>query len=164
MVEYFTNRTPAFWGCFAGALLMIVGSFGPWIDALGGIVSKSGLDGDGWFTLVFGVAILALSISARGGGSRGRWSYAVCAFIALLGFIIFFVDGSDAWGEEADTGSELFGDADVLDVAWGLWAVGVGSGIATISGIVAAIMSKSEPPAPTPDASPPPPPVPPTQP
>ncbi len=146
MVEYFTNRKPAFWGCFAGALLMIVGSFGPWIEALGGLVSKSGLDGDGWFTLVFGVIILALSITARGGGSRGRWSYAICALVGVLGFIIFYADGSDAWGEETSTGSELFGDADVLDVAWGLWAVGVGSALAAISGVVASIMSKSESP------------------
>ena len=117
-----------FWWLGTSAALMIVGSFGPWIRAF--IVSASGTDGDGVFTLIGGIAAVIVAFLFARSGMRPRpwWPLAVCAIVGLVGvgitaniwWDVESSDGSDENGTASE--DELFDfDTDALvTISWGL--------------------------------------------
>lgn len=53
------------WLLLASGAIIAVGSFMPWATALGGVLSKSGIDGgDGWITVILGLAAVGLGLAA----------------------------------------------------------------------------------------------------
>lgn len=64
-----------------GALLTAVGAFLTWVDA--SVVTVSGIDGDGLFTLVFGVAAAAIVLLV-GWDRKGSIGTAVLGLLTIL--------------------------------------------------------------------------------
>jgi hypothetical protein len=105
-----TSRPANFWIYLAACGAMVIGAFGPWATVLGGLVSRSGVDGgDGWF-LVGGAAIaIALLLT---GASRKKMIWAVV--VGVICTIVAIVDLSDA--KKIVDGAE-----GLVDVGWGLY-------------------------------------------
>ena len=105
-----------------GAVLMAVGSIGPWITAFGGLLSVAGTNGDGKITLVCALIVAAATISASAGHSLG-----VLAMIAaVVGLGVGVYDLSHL--------ANITGQADGLaQTGWGLYAVVVGGGLAAVA-------------------------------
>jgi hypothetical protein len=108
---------------------VIVGGFGPWATALGAI-DVSGTRGDGWIVIVTGaLALLILFTTARTGRPAGGW---IAAVLGLIGAIVGVADLSNINDRaQSDT---LFGDR-VIDPAWGIYLVIIGSVGLCIAGI-----------------------------
>jgi hypothetical protein len=86
-----TPRNTTFsWLVGAGAVLIILGSFLPWVTAVTifGTISKSGLDGggDGVITLILGLAFTGAVLTSvtRGVARSLRWSTAILGVIMVL--------------------------------------------------------------------------------
>ena len=121
-----TQMTALLWAA-GSAILMIVGAIGPWLQALSGVVSVSGLDGDndGWIVVVVGAAgLLIFCAVALGASHRIAW---LLPLIGLIGVVVTAVDRRDV--AERDQGgvgiTDIFSgtpstpDLDIT-VGWGL--------------------------------------------
>jgi hypothetical protein len=108
---------------FVGAAVTVVGAFLPWITALG--ASKSGIEADGVFTLVFGLL--------AAGGAVVRWGKWARVGVAVLGVLtagiglLYVVDPLAG----AETSSRLARMA--VDPAIGLYVTALG-GVAILAG------------------------------
>jgi hypothetical protein len=116
-----------FWWLGASAALMIIGSFGPWVRAL--FISASGLDGDGWFTLIAGAVAVVLTMLYARTMRRPRpwWPLLVCVVAAGVGVAVTLniwidVESADGSGGSTTDEEDLFDfDTDALvSVGWGL--------------------------------------------
>jgi hypothetical protein len=105
-----TGRPANFWIYLGICGAMVIGAFGPWATVLGGLVSRSGVDGgDGWF-LVAGAAI-AITLLLTG-ATRGKMISAVV--VGVICSIVAIYDLSDA--------KKIVDDAaGLVDVGWGLY-------------------------------------------
>jgi hypothetical protein len=104
------QRTGNFWLYVTACGLMIVGAFGPWATALGGLVKRSGVDGgDGWI-LVIGAAV-AVALLVTGATKRKMIAAAV---VGALCSVVAIYDLTDA--------KKIVDDAEgLVDVGWGLY-------------------------------------------
>jgi hypothetical protein len=115
-----------------GALIVVAGSLGPWVDTIFG--SVSGMRGDGKITL--GAAIVA-ALSTLLGSSRlgGTLSVALTVLSAALAGVVAVIDLDEVGSRVADT--ELFG-TQVASTGWGLYAVAAGAAVIVIGAAVSA--------------------------
>lgn len=96
-------------GCCLG---MVIGSVAPWAEGLGGLVSVSGLDGDGWFPLIAGIVAAVVILRFRPGSSKkGLIAALVIALIATLAVGYDVLSGSDAF--------EVTGG--LVSLSWGIY-------------------------------------------
>jgi hypothetical protein len=119
--EIIVSRAPLrFWWIGASALLVCVGSIGPWANVL--FVSVGGLDGDGWITLVIGLAALALfAVYVRSPKRpRPRWALLLILLAGVAAGIAGAYDWSNIQGiiNEGQNEENLF--ASSISVGWGL--------------------------------------------
>ena len=109
------------WWLVGSGALMAIGSFMPWVQA--GIISASGTDGDGMFTLIFGVVIALIGVAKKATLITG-WATVALAFFSLL--IIAIVIGNFETVEVFDT--------TIGSLGTGLFVVGLASLVALIAG------------------------------
>lgn len=131
-----------------GAVLVVIGSIGPWATIADSGVG--GLDGDGWITLVlallaggFAAAVFAPAPVAR----IMRWLVLPWTLIALLVAVIDIVDISSTSSEFSNQFSD---DVFTLSVGWGLWLVLAGSIITLVAAVALMIAPMPTPPRHTP--------------
>jgi hypothetical protein len=130
------------------ALLVCIGSFGPWAKVL--FVSANGLDGDGWLTLIAGLAALGLFAVYVRADRRPRPVWPLI-LILLAGAAAAAVGVSD-WSEiegvvEGSTGEDNPLDVEV-SVGWGLVLVTI-AGISLVLSAIAVIVRRGQEPGPT---------------
>jgi len=114
------------WLCIAAAALIIIGSLGPWREALGGIVTVSGTDngGDGVFLIIL-AAFYAAAIGRHFGAPKG-WLVILALLLAVLMLAITIAD----YGNVKDVPDESLRDA--VTAGWGIWLAMLGSAAAAI--------------------------------
>jgi hypothetical protein len=120
---------------------MVIGAIGPWARAL--IVTVSGLDGDGWFVLLAGVAAAALLYWRR--DRITPLIPGVSALMGAIGFAVVVYDGKDIFGDQSSDDA-LFGDVDLVTPGWGIIMAGVASAgliLASLWLLVAALRGQS---------------------
>ncbi|HEY1280092.1 MAG TPA: hypothetical protein VGF22_10500 [Acidimicrobiales bacterium] len=133
------GRSPAgFWMVVSGAGLAVLAAFLPWVSVSAGFVSQSwnGLDRDGKFTLMLGIAVgIVALVSFQTGLKRGAaWAVGVAA---TGGLVLMVVDA-------ADGASRLAKVNDLLD-SYGHASLGVGvylTFVAMVLVIVGAVLSQ----------------------
>jgi hypothetical protein len=123
------------WGAPAAAVIAIIGTLGTWVtvqvEALEN--NTSGLDGDGWFTLITCVIAIVLLVLWLNSRHRGlAIGAAVLAAIGTLIPLIYVIDPS--------TGAESFLAA-VTEYGrgWGLWLSFFGALALTVISILLAV-------------------------
>jgi hypothetical protein len=126
----------AFWWAVVSAALIVVGSLGPWGKGLNGLVTVSGVDGDGKITLICGLlAAGVLVFEAR--GTVDRTLLALLVPLALIAATVGVVDIAKVLGTQT-SGSPLF-KGDIVSPGWGIWLVILASAslvAASIAGVV----------------------------
>jgi hypothetical protein len=115
-----------------GALVVVAGSLGPWVDTIFG--SVSGMAGDGKITL--GAAIAA-GLFVVLGSSRlgGTVSVILTVLSAAVAGVVAVIDLDEVGSRVADT--ELFG-TQVASTGWGLYAVAAGAAVIVIGAVFSA--------------------------
>ena len=104
-----------YWAALAAAAAVVIGSFGTWATALGGLLSKSGTEGDGVLTLVLAVvALLGLWAFWR---KPRRWA---AVGVLVLGVLIFAIGIYDLVDVESTAN---------VSAGWGLYLVVAASAI-----------------------------------
>lgn len=93
-------------GAIAG-MFIFLGSIMPWASFWG--YSVNGLDGDGWFTLIAGIGIIALSVCYLLLASlRGKmWVPIVSAVLSAISLLVAIVDINSVSSERVDMGIGL---------------------------------------------------------
>jgi hypothetical protein len=128
---------PATIAVLAGGLLLVVGSFLPWVTAstVFGSISRSGVDGggDGWITLVAGGVILLLGLATLRRPNRA--ANLLIAVAAAIAFVIFALDFSDVQSRITDLESQSEGVA-LGGVGIGLWLVALGAIVSFVSSLL----------------------------
>lgn len=97
-----------------GGALMALGSFLPWARA--GFISLAGTDGDGVFTLIGGVIIVALTLAKK----QSRAVGVIVMLIAVGGGLIAY---------------NVFDNLDSDSIGTGLYVAGLGAFIAAVASI-----------------------------
>jgi RNA polymerase subunit RPABC4/transcription elongation factor Spt4 len=127
------------WGAIAGALVMVVGGFGPWAYVFG-VFSVSGTRaGDGWIVVGTGIAAAATILLYLGRSGRR-------VMFALLAMIAGMVGGGTAIYDlvrlrrVAVSHSSLFGSVQVVTAGWGIYACVVGAA-GVIAGVAALLLT-----------------------
>jgi hypothetical protein len=129
-------------GVLLSAVLVIAGSFGPWVTMLGGLVRTDGVEGDGRITLVLGIlagaAAFALLLQPERRAWLGLLAAACLAVASAVGLweLVNVLDLRNAARVEARAaGLDL--TAFVPQVGWGLpltvLSAGIGSLLALLS-------------------------------
>jgi hypothetical protein len=123
-----------------GGLLMVLGSFLPWLHAAAPIVgdlSRNGMDEDGVWTLIGGVVAILIGVAHLTGSKMPSFLQSSAIVLGLIygGWAIYAAVSSvqprvDAFLQRA---GELGGDA---GIGMGLYAVGVGALSCLLGGIV----------------------------
>lgn len=116
------------WG-FVSAIVMIIGSFGPWAKVLG-VISVNGTDGggDGWVVIVAAaigaVALLLWRVRSR------RWLI-LTVIAAAAGLATTVYDRIDLEGttDGLDLGA-------LVDASWGIYVAMIGSASLAVAAIV----------------------------
>ena len=123
-----------------GAVIMAVGSVGPWVTALGGTLGYNGTAGDGNITLICAIACGVAVVIAADGLPVG--------IVAVLAAIV----GGGVGLYDLVHISNVIGGSPLVQVGWGLYAVVVGGVLSTIGTIGARqrLGRPSEPAAPAP--------------
>jgi hypothetical protein len=114
-----------FWALGAAVLAVVVGSIGPWVT--NPLISRGGLDGDGWITLVLAGLTGATLVAAYSKAPiRTGWGPIVAGvLIAAVGII-------DAVDIEEKGNTQLLGESvDVANIGWGLYMV-IAGGVALV--------------------------------
>jgi len=127
-----------FWWLLGSAALMIVGGFGPWATAFGGL-SVSGTNGDGGFLIVGGVLAVALTIRHATRNGDAWWPMIVATVIGVICVIVAIVDLASISSITED--NELLGD--VLDPGWGLWMSVVAAGSLALASLTALVTRRN---------------------
>lgn len=88
-----------------GAVVTIIGAFLPWVSA--GFVSATGIDGDGIFTLLFGIAVLGI-VLWREWGRADKIATGVLGVLTVVIVANVYTNlGSTAAGLQAGGGLHL---------------------------------------------------------
>jgi len=138
-----------FWWLGLSALLICVGSVGPWARVL--FFTANGLDGDGWISLLAGLAALGLFAIYLRSLQRPRpaWPLVLILVLAGLAAAVGVHDWSEIQGvvDEASQEDDPFGISSTVSVGWGLVLMTIASFSLAFS-IVAMFLRRSEEPAP----------------
>jgi hypothetical protein len=119
------GRQPGvYWLALLSAVLLVVGSFGPWATALN-IVSISGTHGDGWIVIAIAAFAIAMLWRHAKTGTRGSVVWVILAGIGSA--IIGLVDRSDI--AHKGSGDLLGQHVTLVRPAWGIYMV-IGAAIA----------------------------------
>jgi hypothetical protein len=120
-----------------GALVLAVGSIGPWAEISAGFFSQSvnGTDGDGTITLVAAILILVIAVVTASTNAKSG-----LVVIALLAAMIAggtgIIDAIDVRNRASDLADVTrFADA---HVGWGLWATIGGAAVALVGAFLRA--------------------------
>lgn len=90
-----------------GVLLCVIGALMPWATALGGALSKTGIEGDGLITLIAALAVGGLMLSwVYGAQSRTKLVIAVLLALGITGIAV--IDAIDVVERELTIGSGLY--------------------------------------------------------
>jgi hypothetical protein len=151
------SRQPLrFWWIGVSALLVCLGSVGPWAKVL--FVTASGLDGDGWISLIAGLAALALFAVYVRSDRRPRplWPLVLILGAGGVAAAIGVYDWSKIEGVVNDTSQEddPFDLSSSVTVGWGLVLVTLAGFSLCLSAIVTFVRRRQEPSAPVPPAAP----------
>jgi len=111
-----------------GSGLAVVGAFLPWLTVEIFDISKTGIDGDGVFTLIFGLVVLGL-VLYRG---PGRWGRKSMIGVVLLGVLTALVG-------IAYINDPLLGVENAPDGGSELVSLGIGLYVTAAAGVVMAI-------------------------
>jgi hypothetical protein len=115
-----------------GALIVVAGSLGPWVETVFG--SVSGMRGDGQITL--GAAIAAALFTVLGSSRRGGIvSVVLTVLSAAVAGVVAVIDIDEVGSRVAD--AELFG-RQVASTGWGLYAVAAGAAVIIIGAVAGA--------------------------
>ena len=134
------------WSIVGAGAAAILGAVLPWgrVVSVFGTISVSGIDGgDGWITMLCGVAILALALVGR---TRNPGPYAIAGLVAsaivLLVGLVDFVDLSRAAGDQGTGGfvDVRFGIGLPLTVLGGL--VGIAATILALLPVQPAVLAR----------------------
>lgn len=127
-----------------GALLIVVGSMGPWAQArvFTAEFSVSGLKGDGVITLVLSLTA-AVFLGVGGFLPNLRWAFwpVVAALIAAGVCLLFGLIDTVNIGSKLNSGTELAGGS----IGWGLVLVLLGSAVAVTGSVVHLILCLKKP-------------------
>lgn len=115
---------PVKWATLGGLLLLLIGAFGPWVEAEVGPFSASsgGFDENGVFTFILALA----GIAAIGAYVYGNISMEQTALLwalvigAVVVDILVLIDFLDVMTEDEPEGVNI-------SVGWGLWASVIGA-------------------------------------
>ena len=133
------------WWIGVSALLICIGSVGPWAKVL--FISANGLDGDGWITLIAGLAALAFFAVYVRSDRRPRpaWPLVLIFLAAGIAAAVGVYDWSEIQNVIDDDVSEDNPFAGSISVGWGLVLVTVASFSLAISVVVAFLRRGREP-------------------
>lgn len=106
-----------------GALLTVVGAFLTWVDA--SIVTVSGIDGDGIFTLLFGVGVGAIVLLVG-------WDRKGAIGTAVLGLLTVLIAANVYTNLE----EMAMGGTDVVSAGGGLHLTLIGGIVVVIAGVL----------------------------
>lgn len=121
------------------AVLVLVGSVGPWVTAFG-FIEVSGTEGDGMITLVLAL-VAGLLIGWRvASGSRWPRFLAGLAFLAVAGIGVYDWSELERNIDEADEDVRAFVDA-AVSVGWGL----VLTTFAGVAGLIVTVLDAARP-------------------
>jgi hypothetical protein len=133
------------WGLIS-AVLMVIGSFGPWAKVLG-LITVNGTDdgGDGWVVIV-AAAVGAVALVLWRVRSR-RWLI-LTVIAAAAGLATTIYDRVDLEGTTngVDIGS-------LVDAAWGIYVAMIGSASLALAAIVGWMLTSAPKQTPTPAAA-----------
>ena len=120
-------------GAAVGGLLVVVGSFLPWITLMAvfvGNMSRNGMEGgDGVISLVLGLACIASGIAYA--MTKARWQGVAAMVLGIASAGLGFFELLDI---QERIRSMALGDAGVASVGAGLWAIIIGGLVAAICG------------------------------
>jgi hypothetical protein len=119
---------------FVGAGLLIFGSFLPWVKASVAFITfeKNGMDGDGAFTLILGIAAVLVFSLVR--GTAGRVLTLVAGLLAAAVTFYDIVDVQRLAGEVTSGAGSISVDA---SVGIGLWVCAIGALVVLVGAAVA---------------------------
>lgn len=152
------SRQPLrFWWLGLSALFVCIGSLGPWAKVL--FITANGLDGDGWITLLAGLAALAgFAVYLR---SQNRPRPAWPLVLILVAGIVAGATGAYDWSRiqrvvsDSPSKDDPFNFSSAVSVGWGLVLVTL-AGFSLAFSVVAMFLRRHEEPDPSapPAASP----------
>jgi hypothetical protein len=118
-------------GVVSGAALIVLGSLLPWATAVGGFgisVSKSGVEGDGVFTIILGIAIGLVGLTMLQGQNLARARATLIASAIALALIVFEFIDIQARVKDLNEDSTVY-----ASIGMGVWVVGIGALVATFA-------------------------------
>lgn len=124
------ERTLATWGVLGGGVLAVIGALMPWVVIRAGFAqgSVAGIEGDGGFSGVAGLVLIATGIAAARRGHPARfepWISGVAAGVILLVTWYHLLGGGIA--SEVDSGMTAIGS--------GLYVTGLAGGVAALAAL-----------------------------
>lgn len=122
----------------ASVAFMVIGSFGPWIEALGQSVSGTDGSNDGWVVVAAAVIGALLMYVTRANRGAGIWAIVA----GLAGSIVTIHDRSHASHAISNAGALVQA---VARIGWGLNLAMVASISLVIAGVVWLVAIPSEP-------------------
>jgi hypothetical protein len=135
-----------FWWIGVSALLVCVGSIGPWAKVL--FISVGGLDGDGWITLIAGLCALALLAVYVRGTQRPRpvWPLGLLLIAGVIAGGTGIYDWAQIESVVGDTSEDaLFDLGSAVSVGWGLVLVTLSAASLVAATVVTAGRRGQEP-------------------
>jgi hypothetical protein len=122
-------------GVIVGGLLMVIGSFLPWITARAafvGTLNRSGVEGgDGVITLILGIVTGLIGIARFTRRELPPWVQRSPIVTALAGGLVVGLDWKDVSDRISDVETGGFASA---NVGAGLWTIAIGCVIAFVAG------------------------------
>lgn len=122
------------WAPFGCAVVLVLGSLGPWVDSV--LITVSGMSGDGVITFVCGLLALVVLGLRRRRNARGtdRTVVILGVLLGLAAAATAIYDLSQIYGAETD----VFGkNIQIASPGWGVWLAALG-GVGLIASVVAA--------------------------
>lgn len=135
---------PMFGGIVAGVIILF-GSMMPWATL--GPLSIAGTSGDGAFTAIGGLIVVALFLW-WGLARRGSGPVIAGAIVSALALLVVIADGVDVSSVADEAGPTLFGS---VEVGTGIYITGLGAVGGIISGVIGFRVPDANPPGSSPD-------------
>jgi hypothetical protein len=125
------------WATVAGAVLVLIGSFLPWVSVttIFGSISKAGTEGDGGFTLLLALAAGGVGIPL----AVVKLSKSTTTILAIIALVSFAISGLIAIYDMIDVQSaisEMDSDLASASIGTGLLVVFLGAAIGGLSTLV----------------------------
>lgn len=141
-------------GIIAAAVVVVIAAFLPWAEALGGIVSVTGMSGDGQITVVLGGIGILVGLYAwgvlGGGGRHRRKALITEVVLAVITLAIAIIDATNLSVQVG--GIDVSGTSGVdlsASIAVGLWLTLIAAIVWLVLSAVATVkVGAPAPPAP----------------